>query len=88
MKQTQRLGILSFVSSERISPNLYALSWFSTMPYLSVILGNFSPTRLVIDPTREIFLVILRDRNPKQDADRAVSVQPRELVRIYSCLHR
>src|SRR5262249_40182751 len=39
------LGDPRFVSSTRISPGLDSLSWFSTIPYLSVILANFSPKR-------------------------------------------
>src|SRR5205807_1018368 len=44
------LGDPRFVSAERTSPTLAPLSWFSTIPYLSIILSNFSPNRLVIDP--------------------------------------
>ena len=35
------LGDPRFVSAERISPALAPLSWFSTIPYLSIILSNF-----------------------------------------------
>jgi hypothetical protein len=82
------LGDPQFVSSERISPKLNALSWFSTIPYLSVVLANFSPTRLVIDPAGNYFWLSCATATRNKDADRAVPVQPRELVRIYSCLHR
>ena len=43
------LGDPRFVSSDRIGSNLNQLSWFSTTPYLSVIVANFMPKRLVID---------------------------------------
>ena len=82
------LGNPQFVSSERISPKLDALSWFSTIPYLSVVLANFSPTRLVIDPAGNYFWLSCATATRNRDAERAVPVQPRELVRIYSCLHR
>jgi hypothetical protein len=35
------LGDPRFVSAARISPALAPLSWFSTIPYLSIILSNF-----------------------------------------------
>lgn len=82
------LGDPRFVSSGRISPSLGPLSWFSTTPYLSVILGNFLPNRLVIDPAGNYFWLSCATATENRDADRAISVQPRELVRIYSCLHR
>jgi hypothetical protein len=82
------LGDARFVSSGRISPSLGPLSWFSTTPYLSVILGNFLPNRLVIDPAGNYFWLSCATATKNRDADRAISVQPRELVRIYSCLHR
>jgi len=82
------LGDPHFVSSARISPSLNALSWFSTIPYLSVILANFSPSRLVIDPAGNYFWLACETATQNRDADRAVPVQARALIRIYSCLHR
>ena len=40
-KSDPALGNPRFVSAERISPTLTPLSWFSTVPYLSIILSNF-----------------------------------------------
>jgi hypothetical protein len=82
------LGNPNFVSSARIPPRLNSLSWFSTIPYLSVILADFSPTRLVIDPAGNYFWLSCATATQNRDAERAIPVQPRELVRIYSCLHR
>ncbi len=82
------LGNSHFVSSKRILPNLGSLSWFSTIPYLSVLLANFSPTRLVIDPAGNYFWLSCATATQNRDAQRAVPTQARELVRIYSCLHR
>jgi hypothetical protein len=82
------LGDPRFVSSTRISPGLNSLSWFSTIPYLSIVLANFSPNRLVIDPAGNYFWLSCATATENRDADRAVPVQARELVRIYSCLHR
>jgi hypothetical protein len=82
------LGNPHFVSSERVSASLNPLSWFSTIPYLSVILANFAPSRLVIDPNGNYFWLSCATATQNRDAQRAIPVQARELVRIYSCLHR
>jgi hypothetical protein len=82
------LGNPRFVSSERISANLNRLSWFSTTPYLSVILANFLPNRLVIDPAGNYFWLSCTTAAANEEAARAVSAEARRLVRIYSCLHR
>jgi hypothetical protein len=82
------LGDPRFVSAGRVSPALSPLSWFSTIPYLSIILSNFSPNGLVIDPTGNYFWLSCETATKNRDAKRAVPVQTRELVRIYSCLHR
>jgi hypothetical protein len=82
------LGDPRFVSAERISPALAPLSWFSTIPYLSIILSNFSPSRLVIDPAGNYFWLSCGTATRNRDAERVVPVQTRELVRAYSCLHR
>jgi hypothetical protein len=82
------LGDPRFVSAGRVSPALSPLSWFSTIPYLSIILSNFSPNRLVIDPTGNYFWLSCETATRNRDADLAVPMQTRELVRMYSCLHR
>jgi hypothetical protein len=83
-----KLGDPRFVSAERIRPALAALSWFSTVPYLSIILSNFAPNRLVIDPAGNYFWLSCATATKNRDAALAVPVQTRELVRVYSCLHR
>jgi hypothetical protein len=87
-KSDPGLGDPRFVSAGRIPPALNPLSWFSTVPYLSIILSNFSPNRLVIDPAGNYFWLSCETATRNRDADRAVPVQTRELVRVYSCLHR
>jgi hypothetical protein len=82
------LGDTRFVSAERIPPALAPLSWFSTIPYLSIILSNFSPNRLVIDPAGNYFWLSCGTATRNRDAELVVPVQTRELVRVYSCLHR
>jgi hypothetical protein len=82
------LGDPRFVSSERMASGLNRLSWFSTTPYLSVIVADFRPNRLVIDPTGNYFWLSCATATANQRADRAVPEAARDLVRIYSCLHR
>jgi hypothetical protein len=82
------LGNPRFVSSARIPADLDTLSWFSTIPYLSAILADFSPKRLVIDPAGNYFWLSCATATHNKEARRAVPMRTRELVRIYSCLHR
>jgi hypothetical protein len=82
------LGNPHFVSSDRIASGLNRLSWFSTTPYLSVIVANFMPNRLVIDPAGNYFWLSCATATANAKASRAVPEASRDLVRIYSCLHR
>jgi hypothetical protein len=83
------LGDLNFVSSTRIDANLNRPSWNSTTPYLSVLTApGFSPARLVVDPSANYFWLSCKMATAILGADRAVSKKGRNLVRIYSCLHR
>ena len=83
------LGDLRFVSSTRIDASLERLSWNSTTLYLSVLLApGFAPAKLVVDPASNYFWFSCETAKESLDADRAVSKESRELVRIYACLHR
>lgn len=82
------LGDPRFVSSDRIGDDLNRLSWFSTTQYLSVIVANFAPSRLVIDPANTYFWLSCETATANSTADRMVPVASRDLVRVYSCLHR
>ncbi|MGA7997997.1 MAG: hypothetical protein WCA28_24250 [Bradyrhizobium sp.] len=82
------LGDPHFVSSDRIAPDLNPLSWFSTTPYLSVVLANFAPNRLVIDPAGNYFWLSCATATANEMAARATPQAGRDLIRIYSCLHR
>ena len=82
------LGDPRFVSSERLASGLNRLSWFSTTPYLSVIVADFRPSRLVIDPAGNYFWLSCATATANAKAARAVPQVARDLVRIYSCLHR
>jgi hypothetical protein len=82
------LGNTHFVASDRIPSGLSRLSWFSTTPYLSAIVANFAPNRLVIDPTGNYFWLSCAIATANAKAARAVPTESRDLIRIYSCLHR
>ena len=82
------LGDPRFVSSERLAANASELSWFSTTPYLSVIVANFMPNRLVIDPSGNYFWLSCATARANENAARATPKESRGLIRIYSCLHR
>jgi len=82
------LGDPRFVSSKRGPPDLTTLEWFSTIPYLSVILSNFQPTRLVIDPAGNYFWLSCATATRNAEKQLVVPVHAREMIRTYSCLHR
>jgi hypothetical protein len=82
------LGDPRFVSSDRIASDLSPLSWFSTAPYLSAVLANFTPNRLVIDPAGNYFWLSCATATANEKAARAAPEAGRDLIRIYSCLHR
>jgi hypothetical protein len=82
------LGDPHFVSSDRIGGDLNRLSWDSTTQFMSVIVANFAPTRLVVDPTSNYFWLSCETATANLNADRAVPAESRRLVRIHTCLHR
>jgi hypothetical protein len=82
------LGDPRFVSSQRISPELNQLSWFSTVAYLSIILSDFKPVRIVVDPAGNYFWLSCDTATENAKAARIVPMPARDLIRIYSCLHR
>lgn len=82
------LGDPRLVSSARIGVDLNRLSWFSTTQYLSVIVANFAPTRLVVDPASNYFWLPCTTATKNYDAERVVPRETRALVRTYACLHR
>jgi hypothetical protein len=83
------LGDARFVSSTRIRPDLNPVSWSSTTPFLSVLLAtNFTPARLVIDPSASYFWLSCRTATDNLAARRAVPAIGRRLIQIYSCEHR
>lgn len=82
------LGDPRFVSSKRGPPDLAPLEWFSTTPYLSAILANFRPNRLVIDPAGNYFWLSCATATHSMERQLVVPFYTREMVRTYSCLNR
>jgi len=83
------LGDPQFVSSDRIGADRNRLSWYSTTPYLSVIVAKFAPNRLVVDPRAyNYFWLSCQTASKSLEADRTISKEARRLVRILACLHR
>ena len=83
------LGDPRFVSSKRIAPALNRLSWHSTTPYLSVLLApGMKPQRLVIDPGTGYFWLACNTAKQSERNSTALQSDGRQLIRIYSCLHR
>ncbi len=83
------LGNPRFVSSARIGTELNRLAWFSTTPYLSVLMApDFAPARLVIDPHGNYFWLSCATATENLLAERAIPADSRRLIRVYSCLHR
>lgn len=82
------VGDARFVSTERISKKLRPLSWFSTTPYLSIVLAGFRPSRIVVDPSNAYFWLDCTTATRSADAVLKVPTDARASVRIYSCQHR
>jgi hypothetical protein len=83
------LGDPLFVSSKRIGADLNRLAWNSTTPYLSVLVApGFMPRRLVVDPDTGYFWLSCATATTSEQSSTAISVQARQLITTYSCLHR
>jgi hypothetical protein len=83
------LGDPLFVSSKRIGGNLSRLAWNSTTPYLSVLVAPaLAPTRLVVDPDTGYFWLSCKTATTTEQTSTAIPLQARQLIRLYSCLHR
>ena len=83
------LGDSRFVSSDRIGPVLNRTSWFSTTPFLSVLVApKLSPARLVVDPSANSFWLSCETATENVRVARATPAVSRDLIRAYSCLHR
>lgn len=83
------LGNPRFVSSERLGADLNRLSWSSTTHFLSVLVApNFTPARLVVDPTAGYFWLTCAQASASEKASLSIPVESRRLIRLHACLHR
>jgi hypothetical protein len=53
-----------------------------------VVLADFAPNRLVIDPAGNYFWLSCATATANDNAPRAAPNISRDLIRTYSCLHR
>lgn len=84
-----QLGDPRFVSSERIDPKLWPLTWNSTTLFLSVMVApGYKAGRLVIDPSGNYFWLTCAQATAQEHAKLAIPVESRGLIRRHACLHR
>jgi hypothetical protein len=83
------LGDARFVSSDRIDIDTNRLKWQTTTQFLSVLVApGFLPHRLVVDPSAGYFWLTCQRATATEQADGALPIESRRLIRAYSCLHR
>jgi len=73
------------------NPEYEELPWFSTLPYLSVLVApDFKPARLGIDPRSDYFWIscATATASVKKAGPTGIPAQSREMIRRYSCAHR
>jgi hypothetical protein len=73
------------------NPEYEELPWFSTLPYLSVLVApDFKPARLGIDPRSDYFWITCATATAsvKKAGPSGIPAQSREMIRRYSCQHR
>jgi hypothetical protein len=83
------LGDARFVSAARLPADLDRLAWFSTTPFLSVLIApSFAPTRLVVDPRANYFWLPCATARANLAAGGGIPTASRDLIATFSCLHR
>jgi hypothetical protein len=83
------LGDPRFVSSERLDAEAARLGWDSTSPYLSVLVTpGFTPAHLVVAPTVNFFWISCETATVSAESAGALPAATREMLQVYSCLHR
>jgi hypothetical protein len=83
------LGDPRFVSSDRIDADTNRLAWQTTTQFLSVLVApGLAPNRLVVDPSAGYFWLTCKLATAVEQAELAVPVESRRLVRVHACRHR
>jgi hypothetical protein len=82
------LGAPFYVSSRRIGGDLNRLAWFSTTPYLSALVADLKPVRLVVDPAGNYFWISCATATVNAAKENVVPKATREMIRVYACGHK
>ena len=80
-----------FVELDPEKPEYDELPWFSTLPYLSVLVApDFKPARLAIDPKSDYFWISCATANEsvRKAGPHGIPKQSREMIRDYTCQRR
>lgn len=80
-----------FVELDPENPEYEELPWFSTLPYLSVLVApDFKPARLAIDPRSDYFWTscATATQSVRKASAHGIPAQSREMIRRYTCEHR
>ena len=84
------IGSELFDAQGRVWPGslLEALTKFDNQKFQRLLAPNLKPGRLVVHPTANYFWLSCETATENLQARRALPAESRELVRVYSCLHR
>lgn len=80
-----------YVAIDPDDPKLHGMPWFSTLPYLSVLVApGFKPERLAIDPRSDYFWISCANatRSVRKANGSSIPAQSREMIRDYNCRNR
>jgi len=80
-----------YVEIDPDNPKFHDMPWFSTLPYLSVLVApGFKPHRLVIDPKSDYFWVSCANLTASVRKGNGLSIpaQSRQMIRDYNCRNR
>ena len=80
-----------FVEVDPEVPEYEELPWFSTLPYLSVLVApDFKPARLAIDPRSDYFWIscATATASVRKAGAHGIPKQSREMIRDYTCRNR
>ncbi len=84
-------GNSKFVEIDPARLEYRGLPWFSTLPYLSVLVApDFKPARLAIDPKSDYFWIscTTATESLRTAGPRGIPAQSREMIRAYTCANR
>jgi hypothetical protein len=83
------LGDAGFVSAQRLGPAFDTVAWFSTTPFLSVLVApNFTPGHLVVDGRANYFWLSCDTARDNVARRSSMPLRSRRLIARFSCLHR